>query len=100
MRLATETSSGGCWATGLRAPLLRMPRIRQFEVSPQPAGLLVRVVLREASAAEGVLQSARRAIEAQLGQLGADVATLTIEAADEIGRAGTGAKEKPVSEAA
>ncbi|HZA65820.1 MAG TPA: AMP-binding protein [Geminicoccaceae bacterium] len=87
-------------ALELRAPLLRMPRIRQFQVSPRPAGLLIRVVLREASAAEGVLQSARRAIEAQLDQVGADVGTLTIEAVDEIGRAGTGAKEKLVSLAA
>ena len=71
-------------ALQLRAPLLRMPRIRQFQVSPRPAGLLIRVVLREAGAAEGVLQSARRAIEAQLEEVGADVETLTIEAVDEI----------------
>jgi phenylacetate-CoA ligase len=87
-------------ALQLRAPLLRMPRIRQFQVSPRPAGLLVRVVLQDGSAAEGVLQSARRAIEAQLEEVGAEVETLTIEAVDEIGRAGTGAKEKLVSLAA
>jgi phenylacetate-CoA ligase len=87
-------------ALQLRAPLLRMPEVRQFQVSPRPAGLLVRVVLREGAAADGVLQSAQRAIEAQLDQVGADVETLNIEAVDEIGRAGTGAKEKLVSLAA
>jgi hypothetical protein len=67
-------------ALQLRAPLLRLPGIRQFQVSPRPTGLLVRVVLRNATAAEGVLQSVRRAIEAQLDQV---VESLTIEATDE-----------------
>jgi phenylacetate-CoA ligase len=84
-------------ALQLRAPLLRMPDVRQFQVSPRPAGLLVRVVLRETAVAGEVLRSARRAIEAQLEQVGAAVETLTIEAVDEIGRAGTGAKEKLVA---
>jgi phenylacetate-CoA ligase len=87
-------------ALQLRAPLLRLPGIRQFQVSPRPTGLRVRLVLRDTTAAGEVLRSARRAIEAQLDQVGADVATLTIEAVDEIGRAGTGAKEKLVSLAA
>jgi phenylacetate-CoA ligase len=87
-------------ALQLRAPLLRMPEIVQFQVSPRPAGLLVRVVVREATVPRGVLQSVRRVIETELDRVGADVETLTIEAVDEIGRTGTGAKEKLVSLAA
>jgi phenylacetate-CoA ligase len=87
-------------ALQLRAPLLRLPKIRQFQVSPRPDGLLVRVVLRDATAAGEVLQSARRVIAAELDQVGAAVEALTIEATDDVGRAGTGAKEKLVSLAA
>jgi phenylacetate-CoA ligase len=87
-------------ALQLRAPLLRMPDVRQFQVSPRPAGLLVRLVLRDGPAAGELLRSARRVIEAQLDQVGAAVEGLTIETVAEIGRAGTGAKEKLVSLAA
>jgi phenylacetate-CoA ligase len=87
-------------ALQLRAPLLRMPGVRQFQLSPRPTGLVVRLVLREASAAGELLRSARRVIEAQLDQVGAAVEGLTIETVAEIGRAGTGAKEKLVSLAA
>jgi hypothetical protein len=72
----------------------------QFQVSPRPAGLLVRVVLREATVPRGVLLSVRQVIETELDRVGADVETLSIEAVDEIGRTGTGAKEKLVSLAA
>jgi hypothetical protein len=74
-----------------------MPGVRQFQVSPRPTGLLVRMVLRDTAAAEQFLRSARRAVEAKLDHLGAAVETLTVEAVDEIGRAGTGAKEKLVA---
>jgi phenylacetate-CoA ligase len=84
-------------ALQLRAPLLRMPDVRQFQVSPRPAGLLVRVVLGDTAPARETLRSVRRAIAAELDQVGAAVETLTIEAVDEIGRAGTGAKEKLVA---
>jgi phenylacetate-CoA ligase len=83
-------------ALQLQAPLHRMPEVWQFQVSPRPAGLLVRVVLRETTAPEHILWSARRAIEAELDQAGAAVESLTIEAVDDIGRSGTGAKEKLV----
>jgi phenylacetate-coenzyme A ligase PaaK-like adenylate-forming protein len=86
-------------ALQLQAPLHRIPQVRQFQVSPLPAGLLVRLVLREAAAEREVLQAARRAIEAELDQAGAIVRTLTIEVVAEIGRSGTGAKEKLVSAA-
>jgi phenylacetate-CoA ligase len=87
-------------ALQLRAPLLRLPGIRQFQVSPRPGGLLVRLVLGDAPPAEEVLRSARRAIEAELDHIGAVVETLSVEAAADIGRAGTSAKENLVSLAA
>jgi phenylacetate-CoA ligase len=90
----------GVHALQLQAPLHRMPEVRQFQVIPRPGGLLVRVVLREATAPGEVLRSARRAIAAELDQAGAAVDTLAIEAVDEIARSGTGAKEKLVSAAA
>jgi phenylacetate-CoA ligase len=84
-------------ALQLRAPLLRLPEVRQFQVSPRPAGLLVRVVLRDRASAGESLRSVRRAIAAELVQIGAAVEALTVEAVDDIRRAGTGAKEKLVS---
>jgi phenylacetate-CoA ligase len=87
-------------ALQLQAPLHRMPGVRQFQVCPRPAGLLVRLVLQEAAVAGEILESARRAIEAELEQAGAAIETLTIEAVDEIGRAGNGAKEKLVGASA
>jgi hypothetical protein len=87
-------------AIQLRAPLLRIPAVRQFQVGPRPTGLLLRLVLREATAAGEVPRSARRAIAAEIDRAGVDVETLIIEAVDEIGRSGTGAKEKLVNAAA
>jgi phenylacetate-coenzyme A ligase PaaK-like adenylate-forming protein len=97
---AQNGSRVGVHALQLRAPLLRMPEVRQFQVSPRPAGLLVRVVLREGTSAAPVLRVARRAIAAELDRVGAAADTLTVEAASEIGRVGTGAKEKLVSASA
>jgi hypothetical protein len=51
-------------------------------------------------ASEEVLRSARRVIAAELDHIGAAVEALTVEVVAEIGRAGTGAKEKLVSLAA
>ena len=87
-------------AIELQIPLNRMPEVRQFQVSPRPAGLLVRVVLRDTASTAEVLRFARRALAAELDRVGAAVEELTIEAVDEIGRTGTGAKEKLVSAAA
>jgi phenylacetate-CoA ligase len=87
-------------AIQLQIPLNRMTEVRQFQVSPRPAGLLVRVVLRDTPWAGEILRSVRRAIAAELDQAGAAVEELTVEAVDEIGRSGTGAKEKLVSAAA
>ena len=88
----------GVHALQLRAPLLRMPAIRQYQLSPRHGGLLVRLVLRDAAAARQVLPAARRAIEVELVRVGAAVEALTVEAVDEIGRAGSGAKEKLISQ--
>ncbi|HYG91577.1 MAG TPA: AMP-binding protein [Azospirillum sp.] len=79
--------------------LLHMPAVQQYQLSPRPDGLLVKVVLRDTAAAGDVLQSARSAIAAELDRLGAVVETLAIEVTDEIGRSGTGAKAKLVSAA-
>jgi phenylacetate-CoA ligase len=87
-------------AIELQIPLNRMPEVRQFQVSPRPTGLLVRLVLRDTASTAEVLRSARRALAAELDRVGAAVEALTIEAVDEIGRSGTGAKEKLVSLAA
>ena len=101
--LSLPASNGGrvsVHAIELQIPLNRMPEVRQFQVSPRPAGLLVRVVLRDTASTAEVLRSARHALEAELDRVGAAVEALTIEAVDEIGRSGTGAKEKLVSLAA
>ena len=83
-------------ALQLRAPLLRIRAIRQYQLSPLPGGLLVRLVLRDAAAARQVLPVARRAIKVELVRVGAAVEALTVEAVDEIRRAGSGAKEQLV----
>jgi hypothetical protein len=77
--------------------LLLIPEVRQYQLSPQPGGLQVRVVLREGTQRAAVLPSVRRAIEMELGRLGATVETLKVEAVEEIRRVGSGAKEKLVS---
>jgi phenylacetate-CoA ligase len=84
-------------AVQLETPLLRIAEVRQFQVSPRPAGLLVRLALREDATAGEVVQRARRDIAAELDQAGAAVEALTIEAVDHIARAGAGAKVKLVS---
>jgi putative adenylate-forming enzyme len=77
--------------------LLHMPEVRQYQLSPQPGGLLVRVVLRPSASEDEVVRLARRAIMAELDKIGAAVRTLDIRAVDEIGRVGGGAKEKLVN---
>ena len=98
--LSLQARNGGrvsVHALQLRAPLLRMPAIRQYQLCPRHGGLLVRLVLRDAAAARQVLPVARRAIEVELVRVGAAVEALTVEAVDEIRRAGSGAKEQLIS---
>jgi putative adenylate-forming enzyme len=83
-------------AVQLEGPLLRIPEVRQFQVSPRDDGLLVRLVLRERASLEEVLRSARQAIETELDRANAAVETLTIETVDQIAGAGTSAKQKLV----
>jgi phenylacetate-CoA ligase len=87
----------GIHAVQLEAPLLSIPEVRQFQVSPRTDGLLVRLVLRQPAAVELVLRSARQAIETELDRANATAGMLTIETVDQIARAGTGAKQKLVS---
>lgn len=99
--LSLPARSGGrvnAHAYLLGETLLHMPVIRQYQLTPRPGGLLVRVVLRDTTAAGDVLRWARRAIETELDHIGATVETLTIEAVDEIERSGSGAKERLVSQ--
>ena len=55
------------------------------------------MTLRDGERPEGVLRAIRLAIQAELDRIGAAVETLRVDAADEIVRAGTGAKEKLVT---
>ena len=56
-------------ALQLRAPLLRMPAIRQYQLSPRHGGLLVRVVLRDAAAASGG-PAGRRGVPSRRSSIG------------------------------
>ena len=84
-------------AVRLRGPLLQIAEVRQFQVTPLPAGLCIRVALRRAADQEKTLRSVRRAVERELDDVGAIVETLTVETVGRIDRAGTGAKEKLVA---
>lgn len=77
--------------------LLHMPDVRQYQLSPRPGGLLARVVLRDSAVKGEVLQAVRRAIQAELDQVGAAIDRLDVEAVAEISRVGGGAKERLVS---
>jgi phenylacetate-CoA ligase len=78
-------------------PLLRLPDVRQYQVSLRNDGLLVRLVLRESAVVEQVLRSVRQALDLELDRVGAAVERLSIEVVDQIAPAGTGAKQKLVS---
>jgi phenylacetate-CoA ligase len=82
------------WCGG---PLLRIPEVRQYQVSPRKDGLLVRLVLREPTAVEEVLRSVRQALEVELDRVGAAVERVSIEVVDQIAPTGTGAKQKLIS---
>jgi phenylacetate-CoA ligase len=84
-------------AVQLRGPLLRIPDVRQFQVTLRNDGLLVRLVLRNPAEAEEVLRAARQAVETELHRVNAAVTMLTIKSVDQIASAGTGAKQKLVS---
>jgi len=77
--------------------LLHIPAIRQYQLSPRPIGLSVRVVVRDTAEIEDALRAARHVVEMELNRIGATVEGLTIEAVDNIARIGTGAKERPLS---
>ena len=81
-----------CGRTHLR---LASVQGRREDVLSLPA-----LVLRDAATSGEVLRSARRVIAAELDHIGAAVEALTVKVVGEIGRAGTGAKEKLVSMAA
>jgi phenylacetate-CoA ligase len=77
--------------------LLHIPNVRQYQLSPQPRGLLVRVVLRSSASKDKVVRLARQAILEELNKIGAAVSILDVRAVDDIGRVGGGAKEKLVT---
>ena len=74
-----------------------MAEVRQFQVTPLPAGLCIRIALRSAAEHERTLCSVRRLVQRELDDAGAIVQTLTVEIVDCIDRVGTGAKEKLVA---
>ena len=84
-------------AVQLEGPLLRIPEVRQFQVSLRNDALRVRLVLRERVAVEQVVRSALQAVETELGRANAVLTMLSVEIVDEIASAGTGAKRKLVS---
>jgi hypothetical protein len=85
-------------AVQFEGPLLSIPEVRQFQISPRnDDGLLVRLVLRERVAVEQVVRSALQAIETELARANAAVTMLSVEIFDEIASPGTGAKQKLVS---
>ena len=82
----------------LGGTLLRMAGIRQYQLIPSPpSGLMARVVLRDPSQAERILPSAHHALKAELEQAGVALDVVQVDAVDEIGRVGTGAKQKVVN---
>jgi phenylacetate-CoA ligase len=87
----------GLHAVRLRGPLLQMAEVRQFQVTPLPAGLCIRIALRSIAEHERTLCSVRRLVQRELDDAGAIVQTLTVEIVDCIDRVGTGAKEKLVA---
>jgi phenylacetate-CoA ligase len=83
-------------AIHLHALLVGVPAIRQFELTPQPDSLLVRVALRQTDGVDDdVLQGTGRLIQSELDRLGA-TARVMVEPVAEIARSGTGAKQKLV----
>lgn len=84
----------GVHAFLLGETLLHIPAIRQYQMSPRPDGLLVRVVLRDATATNDAVRSVRHAITNELDRLGAVVPTITVLPVDKIERVGSGAKER------
>ncbi len=74
--------------------LLRIPRVRQFQLAQRDDGLLALVVLRDAAATQETLSAAQGLLGAELDRLGATVPAIAVEAVDHIGRVGGGAKEK------
>ena len=98
--LSLPASSGGkveVHAFLMGETLLHMPEVRQYQLRPQPGGLLVRVVLRPSASKNEVVRLAKQAIMEELDKIGADVSMLEVRAVNEIGRVGGGAKEKLVS---
>jgi len=84
-------------AVQLEGPLLRIPEVRQFQVSLRNDALQVRLVLRERATVDQVVRSALQAVETELGRANAVLTMLSVEIVDEIASAGTGAKRKLVS---
>jgi phenylacetate-CoA ligase len=82
-------------AIHLHALLVGVPAIRQFELTPRPDSLLVRVVLKQSDSVENVVQGTGRLIQSELDRLGA-TARVMVEPVAEIARSGTGAKQKLV----
>jgi phenylacetate-CoA ligase len=77
--------------------LLHDASVREYQLSPRPRGLRIRVVLREGAPVPQLLESLRQAIMAELDAAGVVLDSVTVEAVAAIERSGTGAKQKRVS---
>jgi hypothetical protein len=98
--LSLPTRAGGhveLRAGLLGEQLLRLPEVRKYQLTPLPAGLLIRIMLADARQAEDTLSSARAIIEAELDRAGAQLRELLVEVVDRIEPVGSGAKHRPVS---
>jgi phenylacetate-CoA ligase len=83
-------------AARLRAPLVAVPGLRQFQVVPAGTHLKLRLAIRSDADVEGARASATNIVGAALREAGADV-SVAVELVETIDRAGTGAKEKLVA---
>jgi len=78
----------------LEGPLLRIPAVQQFQITPQADHLHVRVALRDGAPATEVVQSVLRTLQSELQKAGAAIEGLTVQAVGAIARSGTGAKQR------
>jgi phenylacetate-CoA ligase len=82
----------------LRAPLVGVPGLRQFQVVPGEDHLTLRMSVRSGADVDRTRASAAHVVCAVLHEMGADV-RVTSELVESINGAGTGAKEKLVASA-
>jgi phenylacetate-coenzyme A ligase PaaK-like adenylate-forming protein len=81
----------------LRSPLVRIPGIRQFQVTHRSYGLDIKISIREDRHGDEILTLIQQEIRSALLEAGADVPDIRVQLVDTIERVGTGAKERLVT---